>query len=80
MILAIEILAIIAMCVLTLIAVWSFITLKQIFNQLKYKNYLLEKLNLHIYNLSKNNNIKFKDDDIEKAEDAFRAQSTEHRV
>ncbi|PRR79076.1 hypothetical protein CLLI_11170 [Clostridium liquoris] len=72
MILAIEILAIITMCVLTLIAVWSFITLKQIFNQLKYRNYLLEKLNLHIYNLSKNNDIKCKDDDIEKAKNVFK--------
>ncbi|WP_125152871.1 hypothetical protein [Clostridium rectalis] len=54
MILAIEILAILTMCTLTFIAVWSFITLKQIFNQLKYKNYLLEKLNLHIYTLSQN--------------------------
>ena len=70
MILAIEILAIITMCVLTLIAVWSFITLKQIFNQLKYRNYLLEKLNLHIYNLSKNNDIKC--DDIEKAKNVFK--------
>ncbi|WP_027626746.1 hypothetical protein [Clostridium lundense] len=72
MILAIEIIAIITMCVLTSVAVWSFITLKQIFNQLKYKNYLLEKLNLHIYNLSKNNAIKFKDNDISKNEDVFR--------
>lgn len=72
MILTIEIIAIITMCVLTSVAVWSFITLKQIFNQLKYKNYLLEKLNLHIYNLSKNNNIKFKNDDVSQNEDVFR--------
>ncbi|KAJ52885.1 hypothetical protein BD780_003194 [Clostridium tetanomorphum] len=62
MILTIEIIAIIAMCTLTAVAIWSFITLKQIFNQLKYKNYLLEKLNLHIYNLSKN--IKLRKEDV----------------
>jgi hypothetical protein len=40
------------MLIFGIIAIWGFIVLKQISNQLKYKNYLLEKLNLHIFNLS----------------------------
>ncbi|MBE6065238.1 hypothetical protein [Clostridium cochlearium] len=52
MILTIEILSIITMLIFGIIAIWGFIVLKQISNQLKYKNYLLEKLNLHIFNLS----------------------------
>ncbi|CDI50578.1 hypothetical protein [Clostridium tetani] len=52
MILTIEILSIITMIIFGVVGIWGFIILKQIFNQLKYKNYLLEKLNLHIFNLS----------------------------
>lgn len=52
MLLTIEILSIITMIIFGIVGIWSFIILKQIFNQLKYKNYLLEKLNLHIFNLS----------------------------
>ena len=58
MILALEIIGIITMCTLAGVSVLSFIVFKQLVNQLRYKNYLLEKLNLHIYNLSKNLNLK----------------------
>lgn len=64
MILTIEILSIITMLIFGVIGIWGFIILKQIFNQLKYKNYLLEKLNLHIFNLSQSlsEDIKSKED------------------
>ncbi|MEW9096292.1 MAG: hypothetical protein AB2417_14535 [Clostridiaceae bacterium] len=58
MLLAVEIIGIVTMCVLISVSVLGFIILKQIINQLKYKNYLLEKLNLHIYNLSTNLKLK----------------------
>lgn len=52
MILAIEILGIITMCIVMFVLIWSFILLNQILNQLRYKNYLMEKLTQHIYTLA----------------------------
>jgi hypothetical protein len=60
MILAIEILGILCMCTLMFVLIWGFITVNQILNQLKYKNYLMEKLTEHIYSLS-NKSIKIHD-------------------
>ena len=57
MILVLEILAIISMCILIFVVVWGFVTLQQVYNQLKYKNYLLEKLNVHMYNLCQKFNV-----------------------
>jgi hypothetical protein len=45
---------------LTFVLIWGFITANQILNQLKYKNYLMEKLTEHIYSLS-NKSIKIHD-------------------
>lgn len=53
MILAVEMLGIITMLILIFALVWGFITLTQILNQLKYKNYLMEKLTQHMYMLTK---------------------------
>ena len=53
MILAVEILGILTMLILIFALVWGFITLTQILNQLKYKNYLMEKLTQHMYMLTK---------------------------
>lgn len=53
MILAVEILGILTMLILIFALVWGFITLTQILNQLKYKNYLMEKLTQHMYILTK---------------------------
>lgn len=53
MILAVEILGILTMFFLIFAIVWGFITLTQILNQLKYKNYLMEKLTQHMYMLAK---------------------------
>lgn len=57
MILVLQILAIISMCVLIFVVVWGFVTLQQVYNQLKYKNYLLEKLNVHMHNLCQKFNV-----------------------
>lgn len=57
MILVLEILAIISMCILIFVVVWGFVTFQQVYNQLKYKNYLLEKLNVHMYNLCEKFNV-----------------------
>ena len=40
----IQILAILAMLTFMFIGIWGFILLIKIFNQLRYKNYLMEKL------------------------------------
>lgn len=53
MILAVEIFGIVTMCILIFISVCGFITLTQILSQLKYKNYLMEKLTQHMYTLTK---------------------------
>lgn len=50
---AVEILGIVTMLILIFALVWGFITLTQILNQLKYKNYLMEKLTQHMYMLTK---------------------------
>lgn len=52
MILAIEILGILTMCTIMFVLIWGFILLNQILNQLRYKNYLMEKLTQHIYTLA----------------------------
>ena len=44
LILTIQIIAIFAMFIFMFTSVWGFILLIKIFNQLRYKNYLLEKL------------------------------------
>jgi hypothetical protein len=58
MLLAIEILGIITMCTIILILVWGFISLNQILNQLKYKNYLMEKLTQNVYMIGKKDDNK----------------------
>jgi hypothetical protein len=41
------------MIILMFVLVWGFILLNQIFGQLRYKNYLMEKLIQTIYNQKK---------------------------
>lgn len=52
MILALEIIGILTMCTIMFVLIWGFIILNQILSQLKYKNYLMEKLTQHMYTLS----------------------------
>jgi hypothetical protein len=49
MLLAIQILGIFTMLTLMFVLIWGFIILNQIFAQLRYKNYLMEKLIQAIY-------------------------------
>jgi hypothetical protein len=60
MILALEIIGILCMFTFMFVLIWGFITANQILNQLRYKNYLMEKLTQHVYSLS-SKNIKFQD-------------------
>jgi hypothetical protein len=55
MILVLEIIGILTMCTMIFFLIWGFIILTQILNQLRYKNYLMEKLTQHMYTLSKKN-------------------------
>ena len=52
MALFIQIVEILFMVTLMFVAIWGFILLKGIFGQLRYKNYLMEKLNQNIYLLN----------------------------
>lgn len=52
MLLLIEIIGILCMCTIIFVFIWGFILMKQILNQFKYKNYLLEQMSEHIYSIS----------------------------
>ncbi|HEY8891265.1 MAG TPA: hypothetical protein VIM70_13510 [Clostridium sp.] len=52
LIVTIQIISIFAMLTFMFIGIWGFILLIKIFNQLRYKNYLMEKLIQNISNLS----------------------------
>jgi hypothetical protein len=61
MLLTIELLGTLCMCTIIFVLIWGFILMKQILNQLKYKNYLIEKMSEHIYSIShKDEEIKTK--------------------
>jgi hypothetical protein len=49
MLVTIEILGILTMFTVMFVLIWGFIILNQIFGQLRYKNYLMEKLIQTIY-------------------------------
>jgi hypothetical protein len=50
--LTVEIFGILAMCTFMFISIWGFILLSKLFNQIRYSNYLLEKLTNHTYLIS----------------------------
>ena len=52
MLLALEIIGIIFMITLIFIAVWGFVLANQAYNQMRYQNYLLEKITQNIYMLA----------------------------
>jgi len=60
MILALEIIGILCMLTFMFVLIWGFITANQILNQLRYKNYLMEKLTQHVHSLS-SKSMKFQD-------------------
>ena len=53
MILAVEILGILCMSTIMFVLIWGFILAKQTYSQIRYQNYLLEKLTHNIYLLVK---------------------------
>ena len=50
-----EILAVLSMVTVMFVAIWGFIVAKQAYSQIKYQNYLLEKLTQNIYLLVERN-------------------------
>jgi hypothetical protein len=56
MIFVLQIIGIAFMITLMFVGVWGFITLNQIFGQLRYQNYLLEKLTQNIYMMATKKN------------------------
>lgn len=61
MLLLIEYLGIICMCTIIFVFIWGFIIMKQILNQLKYRNYLSEKISENIYLICHKNDVKEKE-------------------
>ena len=53
MLLTIEIFALILMIIIMFISIWGFILVNRIFGQLRYRNYLTEKLIESVKSLSK---------------------------
>ena len=49
LLLTIELLGIFCKCTIIFVFIWGFIIMKQILNQLKYRNYLSEKMSENIY-------------------------------
>ena len=47
-----EIISIIFMLIAMFIGIWGFILMMKIYNQLKYRNYILEKLSQNVYMLT----------------------------
>ncbi|MBE6048758.1 MAG: hypothetical protein E7213_10230 [Clostridium sp.] len=67
------IIGIITMIIFMFIGIWLFIIALKSYNQLRYKNYILEKINQNLSILSEKNdftidNFNFDDDSIEDAE------------
>ena len=52
MLLVLQIIAILFMITMMFIGIWGFILANQAYNQLRYQNYLLEKLTQNIYMLN----------------------------
>ncbi len=73
LILAIQIIAILAMLTFMFTGIWGFILLIKIYNQLRYKNYLMEKLIYNTAKLSLNHQDK---DDLE-IQDSFKCTEKE---
>ena len=50
--LVVEFMSIIFMLTLMFIGIWGFILMMKMYNQLKYRNYILEKLSQNVYMLT----------------------------
>lgn len=62
MLLALEIVSLVALVTFLFISIWGFILMNQIFDQIRYRNHLMEKLTEYVYMLkikdeNKDNNI-----------------------
>jgi hypothetical protein len=57
MLLVVQIVAVAFMLTLMFVGIWSFIILNQIFGQLRYRNYILEKLTQNIYMIASRKDI-----------------------
>lgn len=53
MLIALQVVGILSMLTFMFVGIWGFIILNKIYAQMKYKNYLLEKLNLNINGIKK---------------------------
>jgi hypothetical protein len=60
MILVLEVLGILCMLTIMFVLIWGFVLFNQILSQLRYKNYLMEKL-IHNINYLSNKNVNITD-------------------
>jgi len=56
MLLVVEIIGVLCMLTIMFIGIWGFILLNQIFGQMRYNNYLMEKLTQNVYMLTNQDN------------------------
>lgn len=63
MLLALEIIGLVALVTFLFVSIWGFILMKQIFGQLRYRNYLMEKLAHYVYMLKSKDEIEVKNKD-----------------
>lgn len=70
MLLVVEIIGVLCMLTIMFVSIWGFIIARQSYSQIKYQNYLMEKLNQNLYLLiSKNkSDLQFLKKDVEKAD------------
>ena len=89
MILFVEIIGILFMFTMMFIMIWSFVILNKVFGQMRYKNYLLEKINQSIILLgSKSVDIskeiapekKDAEEDMPEEEQAYNSQAIEKEI
>ena len=57
MLLLLEIIGLVALVTFLFVSIWGFILMKQIFGQLRYRNYLMEKLAQYVYMLKSKDEI-----------------------
>lgn len=75
MLLFVQIIFVIFMCCLTFVSIWSFILFNKAYIQLKYKNYILEKINENLFILT--HKLKESSKDKEKSKESKDTKDTD---
>jgi hypothetical protein len=63
MLLLLEITGLVALVTFLFVSIWGFILMNQIFGQIRYRNYLMEKLTQYVYMLKNKDEVKVENKD-----------------